>query len=159
MSDMVMRILFSLLSLSYIASIFILAGSPVVHTLSRFNPYSLLHIPLYGILAFLLIFSMVPVTQGFKEASVQPRGDSTRPLSKGTVNLKFRLFVAGAIALVVGIFDEIHQLSVPRREGSVSDVVLDTVGIVLALLLCFVLFKTRFLNKATKPAHPSNTIP
>lgn len=151
MSDIVMRILFSLLSLFYIASIFILAGSPVVHTLSRFNPYSLLHIPLYGILAFLLVFSMVPVTQGFKEASVQPNSDSTRPLTRGTVNLKFRLFVAGAIALAVGILDEVHQLSVPRREGSVSDVVLDVVGIALALLLCFVLFKTRFLNKATKP--------
>jgi VanZ family protein len=151
MSDIVMRILFSLLSLFYIASIFILAGSPVVHTLSRFNPYSLLHIPFYGILAFLLIFSMVPVTQGFKEASVQPSSDSTRPLSKGTVNLKFRLFVAGAIALAVGIFDEIHQLSVPRREGSVSDVVLDMVGIALGLLLCFVFFKVRFLNNPTKP--------
>jgi hypothetical protein len=147
MFPIVMRILFSLLSLFYIASIFILAGSTVVYTLSRFNPYSLLHIPLYGILTFLLVFSMVPVTQGFKEASVQPNSDSTRPWSKGTAGLKFRLFVAGAIALAVGIFDEIHQLSVPHREGSVSDVALDMVGITIALLLCFVLFKTRVLNK------------
>jgi VanZ family protein len=154
-----MRILFSLLSLFYVASIFILAGFPVVHTLSEFNPYSLLHIPLYGILAFLLVFSMVPVTQGFKEASIQPRSDSTRTRSKGTTGLKFRLFVAGGIALAVGIFDEIHQLSVPRREGSVGDVALDMVGIAIALLLCFVLFKTRFLNKPTKPAQPNKFIP
>ena len=71
--------------------------------------------------------------------------------SKGTVGLKVRLFVAGAIALAVGIFDEIHQLSVPLREGSVSDVALDTVGIAIALLLCFVLFKTRVLNNRTDP--------
>lgn len=154
-----MRILFSLLSIFYVASIFILAGFPVVHTLSEFNPYSLLHIPLYGILAFLLVFSMVPVTQGFKEASIQPRSDSTRTRSKGTTGLKFRLFVAGGIALAVGIFDEIHQLSVPRREGSVGDVALDMVGIAIALLLCFVLFKTRFLNKPTKPAQPNKFIP
>jgi len=159
MSDIVMRILFSLLSLFYVASIFILAGSPVVHTLSEFNPYSVLHIPLYGILAFLLVFSMVPITQGFKEASIQPSSDSTRPRSKGTVGLTVRLFVAGAIALAVGIFDEVHQLSVPRREGSVSDVALDMVGIAIALLLCFVLFKTRFLNKPTKPAQPNKFIP
>jgi hypothetical protein len=153
MSDIVMRILFSLLSFSYIASIFILAGSPVVRTLSAYNPYSLLHIPLYGILAFLLIFSMVPITRGFKEASIQPTSDSTGPRSRGTIGLTVRLFIAGAIALTVGIFDEVHQLSVPGRDASVSDVALDMVGIALALLLCFVLFKTRFLNKPTQPQH------
>jgi hypothetical protein len=154
-----MRILFSLLSLFYIASIFILAGSPVVHTLSEFNPYSVLHIPLYGILAFLLIFSVVPITRRSNDASIQPSSDSTRPRSTERINLTPRLFVAGAIALAVGIFDEVHQLSVPGREGSATDVVLDMVGIAIALLLCLVLFKTRFLNKPTKPAQPNNFIP
>jgi hypothetical protein len=142
-----MRILFSLLSLFYIASIFILAGSPVVYTLSEFNPYSLLHIPLYGILVFLLTLSMVPVTRGFKGASNQPGVDSTRPLSRGTVGLTVRLFIAGGIALAVGIFDEVHQLSVPGRDASATDVLLDMVGIAIALLLFFVLFKARVLNK------------
>src|SRR4030042_471369 len=113
MSDIVMRILFSLLSLFYIASIFILAGSPVVDTLSEFNPYGLLHIPLYGILAFLLTFSMVPITRRSNDASIQQSSDSTRPQFKGTVDLTPRLFVAGAITLAVGLFDEVHQLSVP----------------------------------------------
>jgi hypothetical protein len=134
---------FAILSLFYIAAIFILAGSPVVDTLSEFNLYSLLHIPLFGILAFLLIFSMVPVQLGFKNASIQPSPDATGLQSKGTVNLKSRLFIAGAIALVVGILDEIHQLYVPGRDGSASDVVLDLAGIVIALFLCFRLFKTR----------------
>jgi len=145
-----MRILFSLLSFFYIGSIFILAGSPVVDTLSEFNPYSLLHIPLYGILAFVLIFSMVPITRGFKEASIQPNSDSAKPRSKGTVGLKVRLFIAGGIALAVGILDEVHQLSVPRREGSVSDIVLDMVGIALALLLCFRLLKTQISKQTTQ---------
>jgi VanZ like family len=144
-----MRILFSLLSLFYVASIFILAGSPVVHTLSEFNPYSLLHIPLYGILAFLLIFSMVPITRGFRGALIQPGSVSRRVPSEETKSLKFRFFIAGAIALAVGIFDEIHQLSVPGREGSASDVVLDMVGIAIVLFLCFVLFKTR-ISKQTR---------
>jgi len=158
MFDILMRILFSLLSLFYIASIFILAGSPVVHTLSQFNPYSLLHIPLYGTLAFLLIFSMVPIARGSKDPSIQPGRDSARPRSKGTAGLTARLFVAGAIAWVVGIFDEVHQLSVPGREGSVSDVILDMVGIAIALFLCFVLFKTRVLNNPNKPAQPNKII-
>jgi hypothetical protein len=147
MSGIPVRILFSLLSFFYIAAIFILAGSPVVDTLSEFNPFSLLHIPLYGILTFLLIFSMVPIARGFKDKSTQPGSDSTRPRSKDTVGLTGRLFVAGAIALVVGIFDEIYQLSVSGREASVSDVVFDMTGIAIALLLWSRLFKTRWLNQ------------
>lgn len=141
-----MRIFFSILSFFYIAAIFILAGFPVAHTLSKFNPYSLLHIPLYGILAFLLILSIGPITYGFKEAketSIQPTSGSARPRSKGKGNLRARFFIAGGIALVVGISDEIHQLYVPGRNGSTTDAVLDMAGIAIALLLCFRLFKTR----------------
>jgi hypothetical protein len=134
-----MRILFSILSLFYVAAIFILAGSPVADTLSGFNPYSLLHIPIYGIMTLLLVFSLVPIPRGFKHGSIPPNGDSTRRRSRGTAGLKFRLFVAGGIALVVGIFDEIHQLYVPGRDASVPDVVLDMAGIAIALLLCFTL--------------------
>ena len=137
-----MRILFSILSLFYIAAIFILAGFPVAHTLSQFNPYSLLHIPLFGILAFLLIFSMVPIPWGFK-VSIQPGSDTRRLPSEETKDLKLRFLIAGAIALVVAIFDEIHQLYVPGRNGSAMDVVLDLVGIAIALLLCSRLFKAR----------------
>ena len=138
-----MRILFSLLSLFYIASIFVLAGSPVAETLSEFNPYSLLHIPLYGIMTFLLVFSMVPIPRAFKIGSIRLGGDSTGPRPGGTAGWMLRFFVSGAIALAVGILDEVHQLSVPGRDGSVSDVVLDLVGIAIALLFCFWLFKTK----------------
>jgi len=149
MSDIVVRIFFAILSLFYIAAIFILAGSPVAHTLSEFNPYSLLHIPLFGILAFLLIFSMVPIPRRFRVVSIQTGGVSNRLPSEETKGMKARLFIAGGIALVVAILDEIHQLSVPGREGSVSDIVLDLTGIVIVLLLCFVLLKTR-ISKQTK---------
>ena len=143
-----MRILFALLSLFYVACIFILAGSPVVRTLSEFNPYSLLHIPLYGIMTLLLVFSLVPIPipRGFKHGAIQPNSDPTRSRSRDTAGLKLRLFAAGAIALLVGIFDEIHQLYVPGRDASAGDVALDLVGIAIALLLCFILFKTRAFN-------------
>ena len=52
-----MSIFFSILSAAYITGIFLFADSPVVSEAAPFNPYSLLHIPLYGILTFLLIFS------------------------------------------------------------------------------------------------------
>jgi len=149
MSDIVVRVFFAILSLFCIATIFILAGSPVVDTLSEFNPYSLLHIPLFGILAFLLIFSMVPIPRRFREVSNQTEGVSRRLPSEETKGMKARLFIAGGIALVVAILDEFHQLSVPVREGSVSDIVLDLAGIVIVLLLCSWLFKTR-ISKQTK---------
>ena len=146
----VVRILFSLFSLCYIAAIFILAGSPVVETLSEFNPYSLLHIPLYGIMTFLLVLAIVPIPRGFRNRSIQPNSNPTRPQSRGPIVLEFRLFLAGGIAWAVGIFDEVHQLYVPGRDASVGDVVLDTVGIAIAMLLCFWFFKSRVLNKLAK---------
>jgi hypothetical protein len=158
MPYILMRILFSLLSLCYIAAIFILAGSPVVETLSEFNPYSLLHIPLYGIMTLLLVFSMVPIPRGFKDGSIQPSGGSAKPRSRGTEDLTIRLLFAGGIAWVVGIFDEVHQLYVTDRDASAGDVVLDMVGIAIALLLCFWLFKTLFSNKPTKLAQPNKFI-
>ncbi len=141
-----MRMSFALLSLFYVAAIFVLAGSPVARELTKFNPYSLLHIPLYGIMTFLLVFAIVPVSRAAKVV-----GNSAKLQFVVTNGLTIRLLVAGMIALAVGILDEIHQLYVPGRDGSAGDVMLDTLGIILALILCLWFFKTRFFNKpATK---------
>ena len=119
-----MRIFFTILSIAYVAGIFLFADSSVVSTLSSFNPYSLLHIPLYGILTFLLIFSFVPMTQ----------------LPNYLIT---RFLVVGFIALVVAIADEIHQAYVPGRDASITDVLLDLVGITLVLFFAFRLFETK----------------
>ncbi len=142
-----MRMFFALLSLFYVAAIFILAGSPIARELTKFNPYSLLHIPLYGIMTFLVVFAIVPVSR-----AVRVVGDSAKPQFVVTNGLTVRLLVAGAIALAVGILDEIHQLYVPGRDGSAGDAMLDTLGIILALILCSLLFKTNFFGKLTKQA-------
>ena len=141
-----MTILFSLLSLFYIASIFILAGSPVTESLSEYNPYSLLHIPLYGILAFLLALSIVPVRRRPQNRSIQQDDGLTMPAVKKRASLKLRLFVVGVVSLVVGSLDEVHQLYIPGRDGSIIDIGLDIVGIAVALVLFFGLFKTGVLN-------------
>jgi hypothetical protein len=149
MSPVIVRIFFSILSVCYIAAIFILAGAPVADSWSDFNPYSLLHIPLYGIMTLLLVCSLVPIPQVLKHRPFRPGNDPTRPRTRGTAGLKPRLFAAAAIAGVVGIFDEVHQFYVPGRDASVGDVVLDMVGIALALLLCWILFKARPFNHST----------
>jgi len=97
-----MRFFFFILSIVYISSIFILGGSPVVQHLSLFNPYSLLHIPLYGILTALLVISFMPL-------KINP----TNP-----IKLRTRFLLPGGIASIVAMADEIHQTSIPGRDGS-----------------------------------------
>jgi VanZ family protein len=121
-----MRFLFSILSLAYISAIFLLADSSVVSDLSPFNPYSLLHIPLYGILTVLLIFSFIPIVQ-------LPNNLMTRLPN----NLIPRLLIVGTISFIVAIADEIHQTYIPGRNASITDVLLDMAGITVVLFLFF----------------------
>jgi hypothetical protein len=132
-----MNILFSILSIVYISAIFILAGSPIVRILAPFNLYSLLHIPLYGILTALLILSFVPI----KIKSTKPINptNSTNPIN--SINSTTRFLVVGVIALGVGIADEIYQAYVPGRDASITDVLLDMVGIILVLFFVLLFHK------------------
>jgi VanZ family protein len=122
-----MRLLFTILSIAYIAGIFLFADSSVVSDLSSFNPYSLLHIPLYGILTVLLIFSFIPITQ----------------LPNNSMTNRPRFLLAASVVFIVAIADEIHQAYVPGRDASITDVLLDLVGIILVLFFFFRLLKTK----------------
>ncbi len=104
------RLFFSFLSAAYITAIFLFAGSPIVTEISRFNPDSLLHIPLYGVLTALL-------DRSFGGAG------------------RIRFLLPAVVALGVAVADEVNQIFTAGREGSVTDVVLDLVGISLFLLL------------------------
>jgi VanZ family protein len=117
-----MNILFSTLSAAYIAGIFLFADSPMVSDVETFNPYSLLHIPLYGILTFLLLLSVAP----YKRKITKPM---TSTDSMNSIKL------AGLIALGVGIADEIHQVYLPGRNASMFDVFLDAMGIGFCILV------------------------
>jgi hypothetical protein len=142
------NLLFSILSTAYIAGIFLLADSPVVSDVAPFNPYSLLHIPLYGILTFLLIFSNFASPFKFinkrnqmnSKDSIDPK-NSTNPINP------INYWAAGFIALVVAIADEIHQAYIPSRNASIIDVLLDIIGIILCVaLIPRLASKSRFIN-------------
>ncbi len=107
-----MRLFFAFLSACYIFLIFFLADSAVVNHLSRFNPYSLLHIPLYGLLTILLFLS------------INSEGKSARKK-----NYLFAALIAGA----VGILDEVYQSFLPNRQASPTDILLDFGGVILGL--------------------------
>ena len=138
-----MRSLIAFLTVGYIAAIFLLAESPIVHKLSILNTYSLLHIPLYGILTVLLFFSFFPI-------ALQPNrpNDSTAQRQNKIVpqlpdNLMPRLLYVGIISLGVAIVDEIHQAYIPDRDASIPDVFLDMIGIILIMLLIMLYYKKR----------------
>lgn len=109
-----MNLVYSFLSAGYILAIFLLADSGAVSRLGKFNPYSLLHIPLYGILTFLILLSLCT--------------------GKGTYTLK-RLIAGGFIAGIVGVLDELYQTIIPTREGSSGDILLDFFGVAIALMV------------------------
>ena len=105
---------FAVLSGVYIFGIFFLADSNVVKQLSLFNPMSLLHIPLYGVLTLLLVLAL-------------GNGQTHRP--------KRRYLIVAFVTIAVAILDEFHQAFIPTREASITDVLLDTLGIFLGLFL------------------------
>jgi VanZ family protein len=105
---------FTFLSAAYIFCIFYLAGSPVVSQIGEFNPYSLLHIPLYGILMVLLLLAF-----------------SSKPEN----SRKSRFTMAVWVAVAVAVLDEYNQSFIPDRDASMGDVLLDILGIVLVMIL------------------------
>ena len=139
---MISRLFFSILSIAYIAGIFLWADSPVVSDLAPFNPYSLLHIPLYGILTILLIFSFFPLK--FKRNDSNYLNDLNEP-NDLNASSPIRFIIPGVISLIVAIADEIHQSFIPTRDASILDVFLDFVGIVLVLFLVYRLAKGKYL--------------
>jgi VanZ family protein len=174
-----MRLLFSFLSIFYIAAIFLFAGAPMVSDLAPFNPYSLLHIPLYGILTVLLIFSFVPIKLNrvnilshlrFNFKSHIPNGHNASTPSRISASTHSKLqtsnslpsperfaqagelrILPGVISLIIAIADEIHQSFIPTRNASVIDVFLDALGIALAIYFVTRLYKNKKIMMSLQP--------
>jgi hypothetical protein len=151
--------MFFFASLIYIGPIFFLADSPMVSKLAAFNLWSLLHIPVYFILTVLLLLSFLPIRPlsltpwipSSEPSSLNPKPETYRPDRPNIPNrplpIGFRhspfvfclspgLFgFPGIIAIVVAIADEAHQSFLPTRSASLGDVLLDLVGIALAIFL------------------------
>ena len=106
---------FTALSAAYIFGIFYYADSSAASTLGQFNPLSILHVPLYGGLTFLLLLAFAS------------KGEKTEA----------RHLLAALTAVVVGILDEYHQSFIPSRQASTGDVLLDITGVLLVLLWAY----------------------
>ena len=134
-----MNLVFSFFSLLYIGVIFFAADSPGVTEIEFFNMRSLLHIPLYGGLTFLLIFSM----PSMKVTDLLPGGRIGLP----PLFVQARLRFAAGISFLVAILDEIHQAFIPVREASILDVVLDGMGILCVAWIIRRIYQIRLASE------------
>ena len=110
-----------MLPICYMTGIFVLSSTPdtgqptssIEAVLAWVSPnvQNLLHIPLYGGLAGCWHWALEPW--------IGRRG--------------VRLVTAFALTLGYGVLDELHQLTVPGRFGSLTDMALNALGTVLVL--------------------------
>lgn len=163
-----MNVLFAILSISYISAIFLFADSPAVSAVAVYNPFSLLHIPLYAILTLLIILSLLPFKlfhlfqhnvllddpNALNEindpivpndphalsVSITLNGPNA-PNAINAINSKNRLLIAGLVSFIVAGADEYYQSFIATREASITDVLLDAVGIALAIWLALQFIK------------------
>lgn len=68
---------------------------------------------------------------------------------KLNINYKLILFTIFGV-LLYAISDEIHQLFVPKRAGTIKDVLIDTTGGTTSTLLCYLLNILKIKRKITE---------
>jgi VanZ family protein len=97
--------------------------------LSRLNStiQNFLHVPLYGFLSYLWLKSFVNTN----------------------FSMSNKICLTLAITLLYGFFDEFHQTFIPGRYGCITDVVFNSSGIVLGIIV-FCLLKSKKIGKAYK---------
>jgi hypothetical protein len=139
------NLIFVLLSVAYIFVIFFFADSSAVSAVAPYNAFSLLHVPLYGILTVLIVFALVPCNSFpfFRTRRLNkndPNGING-PNGLNLLNVRNRFLIAGLISTLVALADEYHQVFIPTREGSFTDVLLDVGGIALAIFFTFRLYR------------------
>ena len=141
------NLIFAFLSVAYIFVIFFFADSSAASAFAPYNAFSLLHIPLYGILTVLIVFALVPFNFfPFSRIRRLNKNDPARisgPNGFNLINVRNRFIIAGLISILVALADEYHQVSIPTREGSFTDVLLDIAGIALAIFFTFRLYRMK----------------
>jgi VanZ family protein len=88
---------------------------------------NLLHLPLYGLLAYLWLNSFAAIDYPVINA----------------------IILSLTISLIFGCMDELYQTLIPGRYGSITDVILNSIGIILGIIV-FHLLKSDKVGKGYK---------
>lgn len=62
-------------------------------------------------------------------------------INKYNLNKKVKIIYTIIIGALYAASDEIHQLFVPYRSGQITDVLIDTCGVITGIIICIVLSK------------------
>ena len=82
----------------------------------------------YAVLAIL-------VMRGFTSGAKAPNGESPQRGAEAPLSLRMMFLSVVLLCALVATIDEVHQHFVPSRTGSPYDVLLDTTGSAVAMLL------------------------
>lgn len=99
------------------------------------------HASEYAILGFLLVGTLVDVRIEDKASSEKNIDDVDGNIEsyKNTANRakqwKHPRFIATAIGILYACSDEFHQIFVPGRSGQVTDVLIDSMGVIVGVLV------------------------
>ena len=150
----VLAILFWILTLSWIAVIFALSANTGTESSDLSNSLLQYLNELFGVsivddlilrkmahageFALLTIFSYMALSSTNKISRQTSYAESPVKLlrSDNEMNIIFTLW----FTILNAIFDEYHQLFVANREGSITDVLIDLIGIVIVLIIVRVIF-------------------
>ena len=61
---------------------------------------------------------------------------------KGKLEMKYFIFVAILISIIYATTDEIHQSFIPGRTPALTDVMIDSIGIIIAGILYSIRIRT-----------------
>jgi VanZ family protein len=119
------KIFFGILLVAYSVVIFIFSSRPEVGVEQYFyGQDKVIHFLTYGIHAFLCLVALI---------------------DKILILKLFHYFLALALSVSYGIFNEIYQSFIPEREFSFGDILANSLGIITFLILVYI-----FQNKRTR---------
>lgn len=80
---------------------------------------------------------------------------STAVLYQFRMKNKTRLILAGSLCTVYAAADEIHQIFVKGREGRTLDIIIDSCGAIIGILLVVLIYRLWNRYKAKKDRQPA----
>lgn len=99
------------------------------------NPYEFTHLPEYAVLSYLLVLALKEGEEKTKKKISNARLESNNGKGRKIRVINTAYFLSGSITTIIGAFDEIYQYFLPHRFFTWYDIILNTIGGVLGILI------------------------
>jgi VanZ family protein len=100
------------------------------------------HFTEFAILGFLLFIAIYPAAKAFAQDSADGKAISRKAAVKAGL-------LSQAVGMGYAVFDEVHQSFIPGRSCQLKDMLIDSSGVLLSILLCYAYTAVRsYLRKA-----------